>query len=185
MTITPIQLSEILGKNRLGVEFINKKTASLNDVFEKYSINTPLRVCHYLAQILHETGGFVYKEEVWGNTKAQLGYDTRTDLGNTPELDGDGKRYKGRGDLQITGRTNYKAISKALGVDFLLKPELLITEPYCSLCGGWFWDRNGLNRFADMDNLNAITKRINGGQTGIEDRRKWLLKAKEVLLRKE
>lgn len=183
MTITPIQLSEILGKNKLGVEFINKKTASLNQVFEKYSVNTPLRICHYLAQVLHETGAFVYKEEIWGNTKAQLGYETRADLGNTPQVDGDGKRYKGRGDLQITGRTNYKAISKALGVDFLLKPELLITEPYCSLCGGWFWDKNGLNLFADRDNLNAITKRVNGGSNGIEDRRKWLLKCKSVLIK--
>lgn len=183
MTITPEQLAQILGKTSLGVEFINKKTASLNEVFEKYSINTPLRICHYLAQILHETGGFFYKEEIWGNTKAQLGYDTRSDLGNTPELDGDGKRYKGRGDLQITGRTNYKAISKALCVDFLLKPELLITEPYCSLCGGWFWDSKGLNKFADTDNLNAITRRVNGGQTGIEDRRKWLIKCKSVFFK--
>jgi putative chitinase len=183
MTITPIHLSEILGKNKLGVEFINKKTASLNEVFEKYSINTPLRVCHYLAQILHETGAFVYKEEIWGNTPAQLRYETRADLGNTPEIDGDGKRYKGRGDIQITGRTNYKAISKALGVDFLLKPELLIEEPYCTLCGGWFWHTRNLNRFADTDNLNAVTRRVNGGINGIEDRRKWLLKAKSVLVK--
>lgn len=183
MTITPEQLSEILGKNKLGADFIKKKTDALNQVFTKYSINTPVRVCHYLAQVLHETGGFVYKEEIWGNTKAQSGYDTRTDLGNTPEADGDGKRYKGRGDLQITGRTNYKAISKALGVDFLLKPELLITEPYCSLCGGWFWHTRGLNKFADTDNLNAVTKRINGGNNGIEDRRNWLLKCKSVLIK--
>lgn len=180
MSVTAEQLALILAKKKN--ETIEAKAKALNIVFEKYSIDTPLRVCHYLAQVLHETGAFYYKEEIWGDTKAQLGYDTRVDLGNTPEKDGDGKRYKGRGDIQITGRTNYKAISKSLGVDFLSKPELLTIEPYCSLCGGWFWAKNNLNKFADADNLNAITKRVNGGNNGIEDRRNWLKKCKEILL---
>jgi putative chitinase len=178
--ITSDQLALILGKKKN--EIIEAKAKALNFVFENYSINTTLRISHYLAQVLHETGAFIYKEEIWGSTPAQLRYDTRVDLGNTPEKDGDGKRYKGRGDIQVTGRANYKAISKALGVDFLSNPELLTKEPYCSLCGGWFWSKNNLNRFADTDNLNAITKRVNGGNNGIEDRRNWLKKCKEVLL---
>ena len=198
MTITPIQLYEILGKNKLGVEFINKKTASLNEVFEKYSINTPLRVCHYLAQILHETGAFVYKEEIWGNTKAQLGYDTRTDLGNTPEKDGDGKLYKGRGDIQITGKGNYKKLTVDFNIDLIKNPQLLAIEPYCSMCGGWFWNQRKLNfiadkpdnwrgtineRFQDLTSFEYITVRINGGQTGIDDRKKWFEKCKSVLIK--
>lgn len=198
MTITPIQLSEILGKNKLGIEFINKKTASLNDVFAKYSINTPVRICHYLAQILHETGGFVYKEEIWGNTKAQLGYDTRTDLGNTPEKDGDGKLYKGRGDIQGTGLGFYKKMTKEFGVNFVKNPELLATEPYCSMCGGFFWNDRKLNfiadkpdnwkgtineRFEDLPKFEYITVRINGGFNGLDDRKKWFEKCKLVLVK--
>ena len=198
MTITTEQLSEILGKTKLGIEFINKKTASLNEVFERYSINTPLRICHYLAQILHETGAFVYKEEIWGNTKAQLGYDTRADLGNTPEKDGDGKLYKGRGDIQITGKGNYKKLTVDFNVDLIKNPQLLATEPYCSMCGGWFWNQRKLNfiadkpdswrgtiseRLEDLPKFEYITARINGGLNGIDDRKKWLEKCKSVLVK--
>lgn len=198
MTITAKQLSEILGKNRLGADFIKKKTEALNQVFTKYSINTPVRVCHYLPQVLHETGGFIYKEEIWGNTKAQLGYDTRVDLGNTPEKDGDGKLYKGRGDIQITGKGNYKKLTKDFNVDFIKNPELLATEPYCSMCGGWFWNDRKLNfiadkpdhwrgtineRFEDLTKFEYITVRINGAFNGLEDRKKWFEKCKLVLLK--
>ena len=181
MLLTPEQLKSIITA-KYNDEKMKSITDALNKTFDKYQINTPLRICHFLAQVLHESGSFRYSAEIWGNTPAQLGYDTRTDLGNTPEHDGDGYKYRGRGWIQLTGKTNYRMASTEFGQDFLNNPDLLAQEPWDGLAAGWFWNRRKLNEFADKDDILTITKKINGGYNGLNDRKMWLIKAKSVLI---
>lgn len=148
----------------------------------------PHRLAHYLAQLAHESGGFRYDKEVWGPTPAQLRYDTRTDLGNTPAKDGDGEKYKGRGPIQITGRTNVEAFRdwcRGQGLsppDFVAYPDLINTDPWEGLGPIWYWSTRGLNRYADENNIEQITKRINGGLNGYTDRVRYYVRAALVLL---
>jgi putative chitinase len=179
--ITTQQLSTIITPVKYDEKKLSSITGALNETFLKYSITTPLRMSHFLAQILHESGAFRYSVEIWGNTAAQLGYDTRTDLGNTPQHDGDGYRFRGRGWIQLTGTTNYKLISKELGQDFFTNPDLLATEPWDSLSAGWYWNKRKLNDFADKDDIITITKKINGGYNGLDHRKMYLIKAKASL----
>lgn len=138
--------------------------------FPKAQINTPLRIAHFLAQCAHESGGFRYTHEIWGPTPAQARYDTRTDLGNTPAADGDGKRYMGRADIEITGRANYAAAGKALGLDLIGHPEIAEAPENCIRIAIWFWTVKNLNRKADGNDIVGITRAINGGLNGIDDR---------------
>lgn len=150
---------------------------------EEFDINTPLRWAHYLAQIAHESAELRYSEEI-ASGKA---YDTGNlaiKLGNTPEADGDGQKYKGRGLIQVTGRSNYEAYKKYCGFDVVRQPELLAKPVGAIRSSMWFWKSKGLNELADRDEFTAITKRINGGTNGIEDRRKYLARAKKVLVHK-
>jgi len=174
--MTTQQLKYIIG-NIYYEQKLQTLTDSINQVVVKYSINTNLRLAHFLAQVIHESGKFRY------NTELATGdaYDTRTDLGNTPEKDGDGRTYKGRGYIQITGRSNYKAVSKALGVDFLKTPTMLANPPYDMLSAGWYWDWKRLNELADRDDVMAITKKINGGLNDLKERQYWLNKCKKIL----
>jgi putative chitinase len=151
--------------------FIN----AINRTMDKYLINTQLRQAHFLAQILHESGRLVYVHEI----ASGVAYEGRKDLGNTQA--GDGVKYKGRGLIQITGRANYQTISNDFGIDFITHPEFLETAENAALSAGWFWDKHGLNTLADSDLLVKITRVINGGQNGIDDRRALLVKAKKVL----
>lgn len=160
----------------------NNFVVSLNDVFLKYDISTNLRKCHFLAQVLHESGGLRWRSEIWGPTNQQLKYDTRIDLGNTPEIDDDGKLYRGRGFIQLTGKANYKKYSEYIGVDFVKNPDLVAELPYSLDVAGWFWNTRKLNTYADSDNIKYITKRINGGYNGLDDRINWLSKCKVVLI---
>jgi putative chitinase len=148
----------------------------INDTMDRYEINTPLRQCHFLAQIGHESGELRYVRELASGDA----YEGRTDLGNMNP--GDGRRYKGRGLIQITGRANYAAIGDDLGVNFLEQPELLEGPQFAARSAGWFWDKKRLNTYADQDALKTITKRINGGLSGLEDRKRLLDTAKAVLL---
>lgn len=148
---------------------------------QEFDINTPLRWCHYLAQIAHESGELRYSEEI-ASGKA---YDTgklAIKLGNTPEADGDGQKYKGRGLIQVTGRNNYEMYKQYCGYDVVKQPELLAKPVGAIRSSMWFWKSKGLNELADRDEFVAITKRINGGTNGIEDRRKYLARAKKVLI---
>lgn len=153
---------------------LEKVVPELNDTMEEYGIDTPLRQAHFLAQILHESGSFLYSEEI----ASGAAYEGRTDLGNTHP--GDGKKFKGRGYIQLTGRANYIAYGKYLGVDLLTDPTIVANKYACDVAG-WFWEVKNLNELADLDRLIAITQRINGGQNGIDERRMYLIKAKEAL----
>jgi putative chitinase len=181
MPITSAQISSIIQPKKYGADKLKAITDALNATFDRYEINTPLRIAHFLAQVLHESSAFYYSVEIWGNTEAQKRYDTRTDLGNTPELDGDGYKYRGRGWIQVTGKTNYGLVSQELGKDFLRNPDLLATAPYDSLSAGWYWNKRKLNAWADADDILTITKKINGGFNGLNDRKMWLVKAKQVI----
>ena len=148
---------------------------------QEFDINTPLRWAHYLAQIAHESAELRYSEEI-ASGKA---YDTgklAIKLGNTPEADGDGQKYKGRGLIQVTGRANYEAYKQYCGFDVVERPELLAKPVGAIRSSMWFWKTKGLNELADRDEFTAISKRINGGTNGIEDRRKYLARAKKVLI---
>ena len=142
-------------------------------------INTPLRQAHFLAQLGHESGSLRYTAEL----ASGAAYEGRTDLGNTQP--GDGPRFKGRGLIQITGRTNYTNYGNDRGQDYItgLNPNLLATDPNIAAdCSGWFWATRHLNELADNDDLLTITKRINGGTNGLDDRARRLKLAKCLLI---
>lgn len=155
----------------------------LNAAMARRQINNPPRVAAFLAQIGHESGSLLYVRELWGPTEAQKRYDTRIDLGNTPELDGDGFKYRGRGLIQITGAKNYKLVSLVLFGDLRLldQPWLLEQPEWAAESAAWFWMHNGLNELADAGNFRRVTQRINGGQNGAADRLRIWTRAREVL----
>jgi len=143
-----------------------------------YHINTPLRLAHFLAQIEHESGGFKYLTELGGKSYFDK-YEGRKDLGNTQQ--GDGYKFRGRGYIQVTGRYNYLALSKDTGIDFINNPDLLATEVNAIVSACWFWSKKNLNALADKNDIVGITKRINGGTTGLEYRRKKFAKWEQIL----
>lgn len=166
----------------------------LNETFEKYEINTPKRQACFIGQCMHESGGFKFLREnlnysakglvaTWPsrfpNEEYAEEYARKPEriankvylgrMGNTEE--GDGAKYIGRGLIQLTGKDNYKAVTEALGVDFLATPQLLEEPRYAALSAGWFWNKKGLNALADAGDVETMTKRINGGSIGIADRK--------------
>lgn len=147
-----------------------------------YAITTGPRVAAFMAQVAHESGGFRYVRELWGPTTAQQRYEGRADLGNT--VAGDGKRYLGRGLIQITGRANYVAASRALYGDLRLvdEPSLLEQPDAAVQSACWFWDSRKLNDYADAGQFETITRRVNGGLNGYSDRVAWHQKAKLIWL---
>jgi putative chitinase len=144
----------------------------------EYDINTPERKAAFLAQIGHESGGLRWVVELWGPTDAQKRYEGRTDLGNTEP--GDGFKYRGRGLIQTTGRANYKRTGDALDADLIAKPERLAEPELAARSAAWFWKVHGLNELADAGDFMRITRRINGGTNGYEDRLARFEVAKEV-----
>jgi putative chitinase len=156
-------------------EWLPAITAAMSE----FDINTPERQAAFLAQIGHESGGLHWTTEIWGPSIAQSHYEGRRDLGNTEP--GDGFRFKGRGLIQTTGRANYEATGAALGVDLLMAPETLAEPGYAARSAAWYWKTHGLNELADLGAFTLITRRINGGLTGIDDRMALWEKAKEVM----
>ena len=155
----------------------------LNHAMDMFDINSPMREAAFLAQIAHESGELKFFEEIWGPTAAQKRYEPPSDLakrlGNTQP--GDGKRYKGRGPIQITGRFNYRKYGQLLATDLEGNPDLAATTQIGFETAGQFWKLNGLNELADIPDFKAITKRINGGFNGLPDRQKYYERAKQVL----
>lgn len=149
--------------------------APLNGAMHEFHINTPERQAAFIAQIAHESGELRYVEEIASGTA----YEGRKDLGNTQP--GDGMRFKGRGLIQITGRNNYAECGKALGVDLITNPELLETNDLACRSAAWFWASRGLNDLADRGDFERITKRINGGLNGYQERLVYHARAKTAL----
>lgn len=145
----------------------------------EFEITTPKRIPAFLAQVGHESGGFVYVKEIWGPTAAQKRYEGRSDLGNTQP--GDGSKFRGRGLIQITGRYNYEKITLALGIDFVNAPEQLELKLWAARSAAWWWYTHGCNEIADSGDFEKLTKRINGGLNGFSDRKARWEKAKGVL----
>ncbi|MBX8492028.1 glycoside hydrolase family 19 protein [Pseudomonas cichorii] len=180
MPITQQQLLQILPNAgpRAGV-FVSALNAAMN----RYSILSRLQVSAFIAQIGHESGQLRYVRELGSNDYLKR-YDTgqrALRLGNTPEDDGDGQFYRGRGLIQVTGRANYVACGEALGLDLLCHPELLEQPEHAAMSAAWFWDRARLNALADKGDFLLITKRINGGTNGLADREALYQRALKVL----
>lgn len=144
--------------------------------FRTYGImDAPLRLAHFMGQCAHESGGFRYMEEI----ATGAAYEGRKDLGNV--VAGDGRRYKGRGPIQLTGRANYRTFGRAIGIDLESHPEIVAHPSIGLLAGCKYWSDRDLNTLADADDLEAITRRINGGTNGITDRRVLTAKAKGLI----
>lgn len=150
--------------------------------FPRRRIDTPLRVAHFLAQAAHETGGFGFMVEIGAEAYFRR-YDGRADLGNTHP--GDGSRFKGRGIFQLTGRANYRRFGERLGLDLESRPEVAAEPPIAVALAGLYWVDRGLNAYADADEVELVTRRINGGVNGLRDRIDRLARAKWVLGLKE
>lgn len=176
MKITAEQLAAATGADKSrSAAFLN----AVNAAMEAHGITTAARVCAFLAQIGHESGGLRYTREIWGPTPAQTRYEGRHDLGNTHV--GDGVKYRGRGLIQITGRTNYERMGKLLGLDLIGKPDLLETLSNAAMSAAAWWEAHGLNGLADAGSFDAITRVINGGTNGAAQRNALWAKAKAVI----
>lgn len=160
----------------------------LNKYMNQYKINTPERALAFLSQIGHESGGLQFTEEI----ASGQAYEGRRDLGNTQP--GDGVRFKGRGLIGITGRSNYAQVSKALGKDFITNPQILSEPKYATESSAWWWSNRNLNQIADKMNVNKtlsdannnelfkrITYLINGGYNGLADRMQRWQKGQEKI----
>ena len=159
--------------------FAARYVLPLNSYLPLHGINTPLRVAHLLAQLLHESDRFRASREY----ATGAAYEGRKDLGNVTA--GDGVRFAGRGLIQITGRSNYMALSKNLGVDYLNNPAWMQRPDDAVRVSLWYWTSRNLNKWADADNVMRITKLINGGINGLSDRINLVAKCKEAFCDKE
>jgi len=177
----------------------------LNDTFDRFEINTPLRQACFIGQCSHESEHFRFLEEnlnykaeslmrVWPshfnhamaqecahNPKkiADIAYAHR--MGNGGPETGDGFAYRGRGLIQLTGKSNYHACGEELGIDLINNPDYLSTPEGACLSAGWFWHTHGLNQLADANEIEPMTKKINGGTIGLENRVALMQQALEVL----
>jgi predicted chitinase len=147
----------------------------LQAAMSEFAIDRPARAAAFVAQLAHESGQFRFMEELWGPTEAQRRYEPASTLaaklGNTAP--GDGRLFKGRGPIQITGRANYQRYGSLLGIDLLSEPSRAALPEVSFRIAALFWNRNGLNELADQPgagSFRAITKRINGGLNGLKDR---------------
>ena len=153
-------------------EIIDSVSGVLRSTLAEYEIDTALRIAHFVAQTAHESAGFRTTEEF----ASGAAYEGRLDLGNTEP--GDGRRFKGRGLIQLTGRANYRTFGDRMGIDLISDPEAA-AEPALSLrIACEYWKDRKINAPADRDDLIRVTRLINGGTNGLADRREYLVKAK-------
>jgi putative chitinase len=189
----------------MGIE--GKWFEPLLETFDKYQINTPKRQACFIGQTMHESGSFKFtKENLNYSAKALMAtwpsrfpdLDTAMQYERQPEKiankvysgrmgnteDGDGAKYIGRGLIQVTGKENYTHCGEALNVDLVANPQLLEEPRYAALSAGWFWNKKGLNALADEGTSNSfevMTKRINGGLLGLDDRKSKIIEALKAL----
>ena len=203
--ITVSQLRQLLPKN----PYVEHWHHALEQLFPDYDINTPKRMAAFIAQCAHESGGFMVLKENLNYKAASLRkifpkyfptdelaqqyaskpnkqeaianrvYASR--MGNGDEASGDGYRYCGRGLIQLTGKSNYQAFADSLEMKVEDVPEYLATFEGAAQSACWFWETNGLNKYADAGDILGLTKRINGGTIGLEDRKKHYDHALHVL----
>lgn len=199
--------SDQLKKMHIGEEWVD----ALNETFDRFQIDTPIRQASFIGQCSHESANFRVLEEnlnyraatllklfprtprrAWGFTPEEAAsyerqpkkianriYGNR--MNNRDEASGDGYRFRGRGILQLTGSANYHHAGKALGVDFIMEPDLVATPKYAAMTAGWFWNTQRINQFADVQDWVGMTKRINGGTIGLDDRIKHIMQALQIL----
>lgn len=153
--------------------------AAISAAMDEFHIDNPLRQAGFLANIGHESGGLLWSVEIWGPTPAQLRYETRRDLGNVKW--GDGRRYLGRGWIQLTGRSNYREFGQDLGVDLEAWPERAAEPLLAARIAGLFWSKRGCNKIADEDDFAGVVRKINGGLNGFGHRLELFEAAKGVL----
>ena len=176
----------------------------LNQVFVKYDLDTPKRQAAFIGQCAVESANFTRLQEnlnysaqrltqVWPSRFPNI--SMAEPYANNPEKlanfvyagrmgnlqDGDGWKFHGRGLIQLTGRENYANCGSGIGVDLIDNPDLLLTPKYAVLSAGWFWNKKGLNALADTQEYGAMTRRINGGLTGLDERIAKITKALQVL----
>lgn len=180
--ISLVQLQSICttsqGRGRCGVFH-----PLLNEHMPAFGINTPVRVAAFIAQVMHESAEFRYVRELGSNAylaKYDIGRLAKR-LGNTPEADGDGQKFRGRGLIQITGRANYWAVTNAFGADFISQPELLEKPEFAVSTACWWWAKHHCNELADTGEFYQITRIINGGLNGLEDRLAYFSRARRAL----
>lgn len=191
-----------LAKLHIGAEWVDP----LNETFERFGIVTHNQQAMFIGQCSHECGNFKLLEEnlnykaatlmrLWpkrfptlekaneysGNPRKIANFVYSSRMGNRDENSGDGFRFRGRGIIQLTGHSGYFHCGKALGVDFVANPDLVGTPKYAALSGGWFWSTHSLNSPADALDYNKVTKIINGGLIGLEDRKNHVQQALAVL----
>jgi len=158
----------------------------LSAAIAEFGIDAPARIAAFLAQLAHESGQFKFMEEIWGPTPAQRRYEPTTTLsttlGNTEV--GDGRRFKGRGPIQITGRANYRRFGDLLGLNLVDNPDSAALPDVAFRVAGLFWSKKGLNELADRVSPEAfkeITRRINGGFNGLAERERFYEAAKSAM----
>jgi putative chitinase len=194
--------AEQLQKLHIGADWVD----ALNETFSRFNITTNNQKAMFIGQCGHECGNFRILEEnlnykaatlmrLWprrfptlekaneysGNAKkiANSVYSLR--MGNRDETSGDGYRFRGRGCIQLTGHSNYFHAGKALGVDFVMEPDLVATPKFAALTAGWFWSTHNCNAPADALDFTKVTRIINGGTIGLDDRIKHTQQALAVL----
>jgi len=209
--ITPTSLKKVLPLCKEPDQWAN----ALNPAMDKFGINTPARIASFLAQTGYESGQFnklvenlTYKTaarlmKVWpkrfpteasaapyvDNEEKLANFVYANRIGNGDVNSGDGYRYRGRGIIQITGRSNYADIGKVLGVDLVNNPDLLLTPDLAAMSAAYFWQGHGLNALADdetddndLEDFTTITKKINGGSAGLDQRLALFKTIEEVLI---
>ena len=202
--VTKDKLARIMPKAK--ATDLDKYLAAINEGLTKYSINTPLRIAHFIAQVAHESGSFKYSSENLNygakGLRSTFGKYFKTDelaeeyarqkekianrvygnrMGNGDENSGDGWRFRGRGLIQLTGKENYQKCAKDIGIDIDRQPDKLATDPQAAVfAAAWFWNSRRLNNYADKDDVLTITKKINGGTKGLDDRKAYLERAKKT-----